>query len=91
MVEFNAPVFWTFLFIVGLAVFKLHGRPAAADQFLVPLYPVTPLLFCASCGWLAYSSITYAASRNAVGVSVGVMAVGLVALVALVVLERRSR
>ncbi len=91
MVEFTAPVFWTFLFLVGLAVFKLHGRPAAADQFLVPLYPVTPLLFCASCGWLAYSSITYAASRNAVGVSVGVMAVGLVALVALVVLERRSR
>lgn len=91
MVEFTAPVFWTFLFLVGLAVFRLHARPAAPDQFLVPLYPITPLLFCASCAWLAYSSITYAASRNAVGVSIGVMAVGLVALLLLVLLERRDR
>ena len=91
MVEFTAPVFWTFLFLVGLAVFRLHGRPAAPDQFLVPLYPITPLLFCASCAWLAYSSITYAASRNAVGVSIGVMGVGLVALLLLVILERRDR
>ena len=47
--------------------------------------------FCASCAWLAYSSITYAASRNAVGVSIGVMAVGLIALLLLVLLERRDR
>ncbi len=91
MVEFTAPVFWTFLFLVGVSVFLLRGRPASGDHFRVPLYPLTPLVFCASCAWLAYSSITYAASRNAVGVSIGVMAVGLVALLVLSVLERRAR
>ena len=48
--------------------------------FRVPLYPITPIVFCAACAWLAYSSITYAASRNAVHISLIVMAVGVVAL-----------
>jgi thiamine transporter ThiT len=46
----------------------------------VPLYPVTPIVFCAACAWLAWSSITYAASRNAVHVSLIVMAAGVLAL-----------
>ena len=37
-------------------------------------------MFCAACAWLAYSSIMYAASRNAVHISLIVMAVGLIAL-----------
>jgi amino acid transporter len=82
MVEFTAPVFWTFLLLVGLALFRLRSRdPAAERPFRVPLYPLTPIVFCAACAWLAYSSITYAASRNAVHVSLIVMAVGVVALV----------
>ncbi len=89
MVEFTAPVFWVFLFLVGVAVFILRRQPPAADQYSVPLYPLTPLLFCGACAYLAYSSITYAASRNAVGISIGVMAVGGLALLALTLAERR--
>jgi amino acid transporter len=89
MVEFTAPVFWSFLLMVGIAVFILRRAPSGGDEFRVPWYPFTPLVFCASCAWLAYSSITYAASRNAVHVSLGVMAVGLVALIALSIAERR--
>jgi hypothetical protein len=46
----------------------------------VPGYPVTPLVFVAVCAFLCYSSIGYAASRNAIHVSLGVMAAGVVAL-----------
>ncbi len=80
MVEFTAPVFWSFLLLVGVALFVLRRIRAAVERpFLVPLYPLTPLVFCAACAWLAWSSITYAASRNSVHVSLLVMATGVVA------------
>jgi APA family basic amino acid/polyamine antiporter len=57
MVEFTAPVFWAFLFMVWLAVFRLRWRhPGIARPFRVPLYPLTPMVFCAACAWLAWSS-----------------------------------
>jgi amino acid transporter len=81
MVEFTAPVFWSFLLLVGIALFVLRARDGRAERpFRVPLYPLTPIVFCAACAWLAYSSIAYAASRNAVHVSLLVMAAGVVAM-----------
>ena len=81
MVEFTAPVFWSFLLLVGIALFVLRARDGDAERpFRVPLFPFTPIVFCASCAWLAYSSITYAASRNSVHISLLVMAAGVVAL-----------
>jgi len=91
MVEFTAPVFWTFLFLVGVSVFIMHGRPFLGERFDVPIYPLTPLLFTASCGYLANSSTMYAASKNAVHISFGVMAVGVVALVLLEMAGRRRK
>jgi basic amino acid/polyamine antiporter, APA family len=77
MVEFTAPVFWTFLFLVGVSLFVLRAKdPATERPFRVPLFPLTPILFCAACAWLAWSSIAYAASRNAIRVSLIVMALG---------------
>ena len=95
MVEFTAPVFWAFLFLVGISLFVLRvrdrdaraidaqanaGVAAAERPFRVPLFPLTPIVFCAACGYLFYSSVTYAASKNAVHVSLLVMAVGVMAL-----------
>jgi amino acid transporter len=81
MVEFTAPVFWSFLLLVGVALFRLRAKePGVERPFRVPLFPVTPIVFIAACAWLAYSSITYAISRNAVHVSLLVMAIGVVAL-----------
>jgi amino acid transporter len=83
MVEFTAPVFWSFLLLVGIAVFVLRARdPGVERPFRAPLYPLPPLVFCAACAWLAWSSFAYAASRDAVHVSAGVMGVGLVAWLA---------
>jgi basic amino acid/polyamine antiporter, APA family len=84
MVEFTAPVFWAFLFLVGISLLLLRAKHAGRERpFRVPLYPITPIIFCAACGYLTYSSITYAASKNAVHVSLMVMAVGVVAMLLL--------
>lgn len=82
MVEFTAPVFWLFLFLVGIAVFILRIKHGDIKRdFKVPLYPLTPLLFCASCAYLSYSSFAYAHSKGAVYISVYVMLVGIAALI----------
>ncbi|MFZ2738704.1 MAG: amino acid permease [Burkholderiaceae bacterium] len=81
MVEFTAPVFWLFLLLVGLSLFWLRRKDGLTHRpFNVPLYPFTPLVFCAACAYLAYSSIVYAASQNAVHVSLWVMATGVAVL-----------
>ena len=83
MVEFTAPVFWTFLLLVGIGLFVLRFKDRSARPFSVPLYPITPLIFCASCAYLAYSSIMYAHSKGAVQISFYVMLAGIVALLIL--------
>jgi basic amino acid/polyamine antiporter, APA family len=84
MVEFTAPVFWGFLFLVGLALLWLRQTDAHTTRpFKVPLYPVLPLIFCAACAWLTFSSVTYAISQNAIHVSLWLIASGLLALLVL--------
>jgi APA family basic amino acid/polyamine antiporter len=70
MVEFTAPVFWGFLSLVALAVPVLRKRDPGVDRpFRVPLYPLTPVVFCVVCVYLTVSSIGHAASRDAVHIS----------------------
>lgn len=81
MVEFTAPMFWSFLLLVGLALMWLRRTDSAAVRpFRVPLHPFTPLVFCAACGFLAYSSVIYAVSQNALHVSLWLLASGVLAL-----------
>ena len=81
MVEFTAPVFWGFLFLVGLSVIWLRQTDGQTDRpFKVPLYPLLPLIFCSACAWLTYSSITYAISQKAIHVSMWLIASGVLAL-----------
>ena len=81
MVEFTAPMFWGFLLLVGLALMWLRRTDSAVPRpFRVPLYPFTPLVFCAACAFLAYSSVMYAASQNALHVSLWLLASGVLAL-----------
>jgi amino acid transporter len=88
MVEFTAPVFWFFFMLSGIALLVLRRRdPQAPRPFRVPWYPVLPLIFVATCGYLLYSSIMYARSQNAGYVALAVMISGAVMLLAL----RRTR
>jgi hypothetical protein len=36
----------------------------------VPLYPLTPILFCLSCGYMLYSSLAYTGVGALIGVAV---------------------
>jgi APA family basic amino acid/polyamine antiporter len=61
MTGYTAPAFWGFLFLVGLSVYVFRSRgDVAKDGFKVPLYPVLPAIFCASCLWMCWSGINYA-------------------------------
>jgi APA family basic amino acid/polyamine antiporter len=83
LVEFTAPVFWFFLTLVGIGFFILRQRfPQVPRPFKVPLYPLLPLAFVVTCGYLFYSSVTYAQSQNAIQVSFWVMGVGVIAWIA---------
>jgi amino acid transporter len=71
MVEYTAPVFWLFLCLTGVALVVLRRRdPHRPRPFRVPLYPLTPLLFCITCGYLVYSSLAYTGLGALVGVAV---------------------
>src|SRR5690606_36281211 len=53
MVEYTAPVFWFFLLLVGIGFFLLRrNEPNHERPFRVPLYPITPALFCLTCAYL---------------------------------------
>ncbi|HVR52120.1 MAG TPA: amino acid permease [Pseudorhodoferax sp.] len=86
MVEYTAPVFWLFFLLVGIALFRLRAiDPGRERPFRVPLYPVLPLLFCASSAYMLWSSLGYVYSQqlggfNAAWVGVGVLASGLLVL-----------
>jgi APA family basic amino acid/polyamine antiporter len=79
MVEFTAPVFWAFFFLTGAALIVLRAKePHAVRPFRVPLYPIVPLVFCATCLWLLRASLEYARLGAIAGV--GVLLLGAVPL-----------
>ncbi len=79
MVDYTAPVFWLFFLLTGLSVFVLRRRdPDQPRPFQVPLYPITPIIFCLTCAYLLYSSVQYTGIGALVGI--GVLAIGAVLL-----------
>lgn len=82
MVEFTAPVFWLFFLLSGLALFVLRLRePGVPRPFKVPLFPLLPILFCGTCAYMLWSSLSYVYSQsfgglNAAWIGVGVLAFG---------------
>lgn len=76
MVEYTAPVFWLVLLFTGAAVIVQRRRdPGTERPYRVPAYPLTPLLFCASAGYMVYSSVRNAGDGALLGLAV--MALGL--------------
>jgi basic amino acid/polyamine antiporter, APA family len=71
MVEYTAPVFWAFILLAGIALFVLRRRePTRPRPFRVPFYPFTPIIFCATCAYLLYSSLAYTGLGALLGVAV---------------------
>lgn len=79
VVEFTAPVFWSFVLMVGLALFILrYKQPDLHRPYRVPLYPWLPLAFVAVTAWMLWSSLVYTGLGALVGVAV--LALGLLPL-----------
>ena len=71
MVAFTAPIFWLTLLLMGIALFVLRFRePQRVRPFRVPMYPVVPILFCATSAWMLWSSIAYAGRGALLGIAV---------------------
>ncbi len=89
----TAPVFWSFLMGTGASVIVLRWRdPLRERPFTVPFYPLPPLIFCATGGYMLDSSLTYALSKSPwlPLMGVGPVAVGL-AVYLLTPREKSSR
>lgn len=69
LVAGTAPVFWAFFLLTGVCVFVLRVRdPQRERPFATPLYPLPPLVFCAMCLYMLYSSLAYAGGLAAIGI-----------------------
>lgn len=71
MVEYTAPVFWFFFFLVGISLLVLRRRePGRGRPFHVPLYPWLPLFFCAVCIAMVVSSLIFSGAGAVAGLVV---------------------
>jgi basic amino acid/polyamine antiporter, APA family len=78
MVDYTAPTFWFFFLLTSVSLLVLRGRePQVQRPFRVPLYPLTPILFCLICAYLLYSSLVYTGVGAMVGVVVAIAGVPL--------------
>lgn len=69
MVEYVSPVFWLFFLLTTFSVLVLRWRdPDRPRPFRVPLYPLTPLVFCGACAYMFYSSLAYTGQGALLGV-----------------------
>jgi basic amino acid/polyamine antiporter, APA family len=76
MVAYTAPVFWLILLLTGVSLFVLRRQdPGTPRPFRVPLYPLTPALFCAASAFMLYSSLAFAGPGALLGLAV--MAAGI--------------
>lgn len=95
MVDYTLPMFWLFLLLVAVSLLVLRFRdPARRRPHRVPLYPLTPLIFAASCAFMLRASLLRASEQGSpvASVSFGLLAVGLiVSAVDHVVWQRRQR
>ncbi|MFN3566781.1 MAG: APC family permease [Burkholderiaceae bacterium] len=79
MVDFTAPVFWFFFLLTGIALFVLRFRDAnVARPFRVPMYPVLPMVFVATCAFLLYKSLEFTLQNRAIQIAIYVMLAGVV-------------
>jgi amino acid transporter len=80
LVIFTTPVYWIFFLLVGVSLFVLRWRqPKVPRPYRVPLYPITPILFCSSSAFMVYASVSYALKNHSTAAlwSIVLLVVGL--------------
>jgi amino acid transporter len=68
LTQCTAVVFWSFFLLTALSLFILRikdrGRPR---PFKVPAFPILPLIFVATCGYMIYSSVNFGGWLGLIG------------------------
>jgi amino acid transporter len=65
---YTAPAVWMFFLATGLSVFVLRRKePQTLRPYKVTGHPVTTGIFCASCIFMFYSSVSYALANKPTG------------------------
>jgi amino acid transporter len=60
LVSHSSPAFWLFFLLTGFSLFRLRDKnPTLSRPFSVPLYPLVPMIFCAMCVYMLYTSTEY--------------------------------
>jgi uncharacterized protein (TIGR03000 family) len=68
LLKCTAPVFWLFFLLTAVSLFVLRIKDRGIERpFRVPLFPVVPLIFCATCAYMLYGGILYARILGLVG------------------------
>jgi amino acid transporter len=68
LLKCTAPVFWFFFLWTAMSLFLLRIKDRGlARPFRVPLYPLVPLIFCATCAYMLYGGIQYSRKFGLVG------------------------
>jgi len=67
LVVFTGVFFWFFFLLIGLSLFILRQKHAGvARPYKVVLFPITPILFCASSIYMLYASLSYAIGHGSI-------------------------
>lgn len=71
MVDYTAPVFWTFMLLTTVSLFVFRFRKTSKSEFYrVPLYPLPPVLFLLACIYMLYSSLVFTGTGALVGAGI---------------------
>jgi APA family basic amino acid/polyamine antiporter len=79
-IVYTAPVVWLFFLATGISLFVLRRKdPRTPRPYKITAFPLTPIIFCASCIFMLYNSISYALSQKPVAfrILVSVVVAGL--------------
>ena len=76
-VIYTTSAVWLFYLLCGIAVMVLRKKDKHRKRpYRLPFYPIVPILFCASCIYLIYSSLAY--DRTGSLIAIGLTFLGLV-------------
>lgn len=69
LLAITAPVFWAFFLLTGISLFVLRIKDRDRPRpFSVPLFPLTPLIFCLTSIWMLYNSLDWAKELSLLGI-----------------------
>jgi basic amino acid/polyamine antiporter, APA family len=59
LVAAMSPIVWLYFMLAALALIVLRRRLGSRPSFKTLGYPFTPIIFAATCGWMAHRGILY--------------------------------